>query len=139
MATWHSDPNNRKSIGDNAERLFQKHVRCLCGGEFDFVGDRGPGFPDFTCDYCGVLADVKSSPQSEKTGNIAVSAIPWENYPDDVLLVTLIKGQWLTEYKRNIQVLNRTPFESTHSGTKFHLVAWKQFRDISEFGFKVIE
>lgn len=134
---WHSNPKTRKAIGDAAEQLFAQQVRCSCGGQFDFVGDRGPGFPDFTCDYCGQLADVKASPQSEKTGNIAVSAIPWERYPDDMLLVTLIRGRWLAEYKRNITLSNSRPRASTHSGTDFHLVAWAQLRDICEFGFKV--
>lgn len=136
--TWHYNPKTRKAIGDHAEMLFEKQVRCSCGGQFSFIGDSYPGCPDYTCEYCGQLADVKSSPQSDKTGNIAVSAIPWENYPDDLLLATIVNGQWVAEYKRNIRVSNQRPFDSTHSGTKFHLVACRQFRSISELGFKVV-
>lgn len=135
---WHSDPNTRRAIGDNAEKLFAEQVRCHCGGEFDFIGTLRPGFPDFTCMLCGQLVDVKASPQSERTGNISVSERPWEGYPDDMLLVTRIGERWLAEYKRHICVSNKIPFASTHSGTRFHLIAWSQFKDISEFGYKVM-
>lgn len=144
--TWHSDADTRKRIGDEAETAFAKTVICSCGGRFSRIGDLKPGFPDFTCDNCGQLVDVKASPQSERTGNIAVSAIPWSRYPTDLLLVTRIRGQWLAQYKRSIAVLNRVPFEPTHNGghrqygnTRFHLIAWKDFKPIQAFGFSVSE
>lgn len=136
---WHSDPRTRRAIGDDAEKLFAAQVRCHCGGEFDFIGTLRPGFPDFTCMLCGQLVDVKASPQAERTGNISVSVRPWEGYPDDMLLVTVIGGRWLGEYKRNICLANHSALDSTHAGTKFHLVAWSQFKEISEFGFVVKE
>src|SRR3990167_8521161 len=97
---WHDDANIRKRGGDAAENLFTAEVACLCGGQFNFIGELRPGFPDFTCNFCGQLVDVKSSPQAERTGNISVSAIPWDNYPPDVLIVIKIKGVWIGQFKQ---------------------------------------
>lgn len=140
---WHEDENNRKQIGDSTEKLFEKQVRCYCGGKFNFIGNLRAGFPDFTCENCGQLVDVKSSPQSEKTGNIAVSAIPWSNYPDEMFLVTRIKGQWIGEYKKHIRPKNTNPFAPTHHGagkfknTEFHLIAWRNFQTLENFGYSI--
>src|SRR5688572_19499078 len=109
ITKWHEDANTRKRVGDALENLFAKEVRCHCGGEFQFIGHRYKGCPDYTCDYCGQLVDVKGSPQAERTGNLAVSAIPWSKYPDELLLATKVKGQWVGEYKRFIAVKNKTP------------------------------
>src|SRR3990167_7514514 len=111
---WHNNADERKRGGDEVEKIFQNKVNCSCGGAFKFIGDSYPGCPDYTCENCGQLIDVKSSPQAERTGNIAVSIIPYSNYPDDLLLVTLIKGQWLGEYKMYISQKNLRPFKPTH-------------------------
>jgi len=142
MATWHADENKRKAIGDEYEDLFPQQVNCHCGGAFVFVGNVKRGFPDFTCDNCGQLADVKSSPQSERTGNIAVSQIPWDNYPDDMLLVTNIGGQWLGAYKRHIDLgsVSRAPTHAQagrFASTRFYLIGWRQFRSLNLLGYKV--
>jgi hypothetical protein len=135
---WHDNAKTRKEIGDELEQQFEKQVRCHCGGRFSFIGDRYKGCPDFTCESCGQLADVKTSPQAIKTGNIAVSARPWAGYPDEMLLVTNIDGKWIGQYKRFIVVKNSRPFESTHrtQATSFHLIAWSQFRSLRTLGYK---
>lgn len=137
---WHSDERIRKKIGDGAEDLFEAQVRCYCGGKFQFIGDQRIGFPDFTCEYCGQLVDVKSSPQAEKTGNIAVSEIPFSKYSDNTLVVVNIKGEWLGEYKGYIKVKNKNPYSPTrHSpgkfkNTRYHLITWKNFRRLDAIG-----
>lgn len=142
MNIWHNDANNRKRGGDEAEKLFAKQVKCHCGGTFQFIGDRYKGCPDFTCDHCGQLADVKSSPVAERTGNLSVSAIPWKKYPDEMLLVAKIRGKWIGEYKQFIQVQDKTPRKPTHNGnhsylknTEFILICWKGFRNLKELGY----
>jgi hypothetical protein len=137
---WHENAVTRKHGGDQVEHLFTKEVRCHCGGEFQFIGNLRPGFPDFTCDRCGQLVDVKSSPQAEQTGNLAVSAIPWSHYPCDMLLATKIHGEWIGEYKLHISVKNPMPYSATHRSraTKFHLISWKPFRRLSEMGYQEV-
>jgi hypothetical protein len=146
MMKWHDDANTRKEIGAGYERQFENEIRCHCGGSFSFIGSQQAGFPDFTCDNCGQLVDVKSSPQAERTGNIAVSAIPWSHYPDDMLLVAYVKGRWIGEYKQNITVKNKNPFAPTHrsnnsnlKNTDFHLVSWRQFRDIRDMKYSIVQ
>jgi len=136
---WHDDENKRKQHGDELEKLFAKQVRCSCvgKGKFIFIGDRYPGCPDFTCEYCGQLVDVKNSPQAEQTGNISVSAKPWSGYPDQLLLVTKISGKWIGEYKRFIHVQNRRPYKPTHAAraTEFYLISWKPFQRLTTLGY----
>ncbi len=136
---WHDNADTRKKYGDELEDLFVQSTRCSCGGQFEFIGDKKAGWPDFTCDNCGQLVDVKSSPQAEQTGNIAVSATPWKNYPEDLLLVTRIKGDWIGEYKKFIRTLNDQPFSPTHNSrpTRFFLISWKQFRKLEALGFAI--
>jgi hypothetical protein len=138
MNVWHQNASTRKRGGDRAEQRFAKQVRCHCGGQFRFVGKLRPGFPDFTCENCGQLVDVKSSPQAEQTGNLAVSAIPWSHYPDEMLLVTQINGQWIGEYKRYISVQNYKPYRPTHAAraTEFYLISWKAFHRLAELGYR---
>ena len=139
---WHASVENRKAVGDQGERSFAASIICVCGGHFRFIGDAYPGCPDFTCDTCGQLVDVKSSPQSERTGNLAVSVIPWRHYPDDLLLVTKINGRWIGEYKRNIQLVvkDRAPTHNSadaqFGNTRFHLIAWKDFKALALLGYK---
>lgn len=134
---WHDSANIRKRGGDAAESGFAAQVRCHCGGQFNFIGNLRAGFPDFACDNCEQLVDVKSSPQAERTGNLAVSAIPWSHYPDDMLLAAFIGGRWIGEYKRDIQPSNQKPYEPTHRDrpTRYHLISWRGFRSLSELGY----
>lgn len=141
---WHDSADARKAIGDNLQDLFRDCVTCACGGHFDFIGGFHPGFPDFTCENCGQLVEVKSSPQAERTGNLAISAIPWTHYPDDVLIVTCIKGKWIGEFKKNITPINRNPNPPTHQSqhktfknTEWFLISWKNFRDLQALGFGI--
>src|SRR3972149_7196801 len=133
---WHDDADNRKRGGDKAEKSFAESVHCFCGGEFKFINTFGY---DFTCENCGQLVDVKSSPQAEKTGNIAVSAVPWSKYSDDLLIAIFIHGEWIGEYKKFIRVINSKPYDPAHhsghktlKNTEFHLISWRQFKPLKE-------
>jgi len=141
---WHSNANTRKRGGDQAEKLFAKHVLCHCGSRFKFIGNRRKGFPDFTCENCGQLVDVKSSPQAEQTGNIAISAIPWSHYHDETLIAVFIHGEWIGQYKQFIYVPDPEPRKPTHDGrhsylknTDWHLISWKSFPKLSDLGYIV--
>ena len=142
MTIWHANAETRKAIGDQAESTFAAQMACVCGGRFKFIGDAYAGCPDFTCDRCGQLVDVKTSPQAIRTGNLAVSVVSWRHYPDDLLLVTKINGQWLGEYKLNIRLAsqNHAPAHAstgTHfKNTSFHLIAWKDFRPLTVLGYQ---
>lgn len=142
--TWHNSATTRKKIGDASESNFIQAVRCYCGGSFRFIGDLQAGYPDFTCSECGQLVDVKSSPQAEKTGNLSVSAIPWSNYPHDMLLCAFIKGEWIGEYKSQISPKNIKPFSPTHNSrdshlgnTEWYLISWRNFGSLASMGYKV--
>lgn len=142
--TWHSDPSKRKQYGDMLESAFAKEVRCSCSDSFVFIGDAYLGNPDFTCKNCGLLVDVKGSPQAERTGFISVSAKPWKGYPWDLLLVTKIGGIWIGEYKKHIHLENECPHAPTHrstnshlKNTRWHLISWRQFRKLTDMGFTI--
>lgn len=141
MNTWHESAERREQLGKELERRFTKTVRCACGGDFKYIGDMKPGIPDFTCEDCGQLVDVKYSPQAESTGNLSVSAIPWQHYPEDLLLVTRIRGKWLGEFKRYIEPEPGVPRQPTHhlinrrlGNTQWRLISWRRFRPIAEVG-----
>lgn len=141
-APWHANVESRKTVGDAYEVEFADSIRCHCGGAFQFIGDGFAGCPDFTCDNCGQLVEVKGSPQAERTGNIAVSAIPWSHYPNDMLLVTKIKGRWIGEYKGRIGSVSEVYMPTHHStdkkfhNTRFRLIPWKTFRTLSSLGYQ---
>lgn len=141
---WHDNAHTRKAIGDKSEGSFTEQVHCHCGGYFNFIGSLRPGYPDFTCSECGQLVDVKSSPQAEQTGNLSVSAIPWNNYPGDMLLCAFVKGQWIGEYKGKISTKNIRPFAPTHNSrdsqlgnTEWYLISWRNFSTLQQLGYKV--
>ena len=133
---WHLSYQARKRYGEQMEKKFQAEVRCHCSGAFSAIGLLRPGFPDFTCENCGQLVDVKASPQSEQTGNLAVSATPWKNYPDDVLLVTYWRGQWHGQYKRYLQPSSAL-HRPTHAErpTRFVLLACMRLRPLATLGY----
>lgn len=143
---WHDSAITRKKIGDASESNFTQAVRCYCGGTFNFIGNLRKGFPDFTCSECGQLVDVKSSPQAERTGNLSVSAIPWNRYPGDMLLCAFINGKWIGEYKGKISTQNIRPFSPTHNSrdshlgnTEWYLICWRKFSKLTELGYKIHE
>lgn len=142
MTSWHDNAAVREAVGKTAESDFASSIVCHCGGRFKFIGDSYPGCPDFTCDICGQLVDVKISPQAERTGNLAVSVIPWRHYPDDLLLVTIINGRWLGEYKQHIQIVSgdRAPTHASTGtrlkNTRFNLISWKTFRTLADLGYR---
>ena len=140
---WHEDAGTRQKIGNEYEQAFAEQVICRCGGQFNFIGNSYPGCPDFQCGDCGQLVDVKGSPQFEQTGNISVSAIPWGNYPSDLLLVTCIRSRWIGEYKKYIFKISDvflTTHHSKHSylgNTNYRLISWKEFRDLDSIGYGI--
>lgn len=144
MTTWHDSAAVRLAVGQAAEARFARQVRCSCGGRFNFIGAQYPGCPDFTCEYCGQLVDVKFSPQAEATGNLAVSAIPWSKYPDDLLLATVYRGRWVGAFKRDLRPRDPQARAATHGdgaryrGTRFHLIPLAGFVALVELGFTVI-
>lgn len=115
--TWkHASAENRKDVGLPIEERFPKEIKCHCGGTF-----RHPKYnyyhkkPDFVCDACGQTADVKYSEQTIRTGNIAVSSARWNDYPDDMLVVTYTTGTWQYNFKYEITPINADAHESTHA------------------------
>ena len=137
--TWHKSFSARKQIGDVLENRFSKEVHCSCGGAFRFIGDEYPGCPDFTCEYCGLLVDIKYSPQAERTGNLSISSRPWNGYPEDLIIVTSINFGWVGQVKRLITPLNNRPLQSTHRerATSFVLIPLKNFVPLNSLGFHI--
>lgn len=139
---WHDDAELRLAVGSKPEARFPVEVRCHCGGEFQFIGHSYPGCPDFTCGECGQLVDVKNSPQSTQTGNLAVSTTPWLDYPEDLLLVTHYLGSWIGAYKKQITPLNSEPLQPTHASrpTSFFLICLDPaiFRDLVDLGYRIV-
>lgn len=131
---WHEDPEIREELGDSAEDEFIETFKCHCGkGQFQFIGTEV--LPDFTCDYCGQLVDVKTSPKTEKWGNVTISQIPFDNYPDDLIIaVRRSNGVWCMAYKQGLIVDG--PHPPTHSSrpTWFYKVALDQFVSPEELG-----
>jgi hypothetical protein len=143
---WHDDADDRRAHVDEAECAFAAKVRCACGGRFAIIGDQQPSFPDFTCDGCGQLVDVRISPRAEQTGRLAVPARAWQHYPEDVLLITRVKGQWIGEFKRFIRAEKARPFEPTinshgtrQKNERFDLIPWRLFRPAQELGLVVMQ
>jgi len=142
---WHDSAQYRKSLGDRVENRFAQQVHCHCGGEFRYIGDAHPGFPDFTCDDCGQLVDVKYSPQARNTGNLSISERPWESYPDDLMIVTMLNesgrstAEWIGQFKKSLNTLLQKPLPATHRSrpTNFYLVSLDSFKPLIYFGFQV--
>ena len=143
MSKWHEDARNRKKIGEDSEAVFSMTITCKCGGRFKYIG-KYMGGPDFKCESCGQLVDVKSSPQAEQTGNISVSSVPFSHYTNSTLIAVMIKSTWLGEYKENIHPRNSTPNAPTHSSsdsslkdTSWYLVSWRSFKTLESLGYSV--
>lgn len=99
--TWkHTNAENRKGSGLPIEKQFAQEFTCGCGG---FLR-RSTRYweSDLTCDDCGKKFEVKSSPQIERTKNIAISAKAWSHYSEDTLIVTEVGGVWYAEDKQTI-------------------------------------
>lgn len=141
---WHSDQQKRISVGDAAETEWADSWRCLCGGRFRDLHTYGA---DFTCEYCGLLIDIKTSPATEKFGNITISEIPFDNMPEDEVIVARRAGdsdeagRWIACLVRDIAKIG--PFESTHrrqtagpyKPTRFYKVSLRTFIPAEAFGF----
>lgn len=98
---WHNDAQTRKQIGLPLEDKFAKEFSCECGGTF--VKSKRYWMPDLTCDTCGRQIDIKFSPQTERTGNIAISANAWHKYTNDTMIVTYVTGSWFGMDKEDIE------------------------------------
>ena len=94
---WHENQSKRESIGFMAEAIFQNSWACSCGGSFVsmYVGKK-PGTPDFQCDQCGALVEVKSNTKKRKCDNVSISSIPFDNYPlETILAYHDHDGEWI--------------------------------------------
>lgn len=109
---WHDDPAAREDIGKEIERRFAHEILCLCGGQFMFVGDTWNGRPDFMCRRCGLEVDTKKS--DEDKGVVNLSSTPYDNYSDDVRIVTLVGGLWRGAVKRDIRLIDTQPLSPAH-------------------------
>ena len=118
-STWgHGSETKRKDFGLPLEEEFAKKFVCECGGKFR--KSKRYWEPDLTCDACGQKVDIKSSPQTARTGNLSVSAKMWHKYDEDVLIVTNVSGTWLggdkAEIEENCGCIDK-PLDSTHAKT----------------------
>lgn len=143
MDKWHENADERKKFGDKSEALFVDMVACRCGGKFARY-DNLMGQPDFKCESCGQLVDVKGSPIAGGTGNITVSARPWNNYTDRTLIAAMIDCRWLGEYKKNIHTTNSLPNAPTHSSThtalkntSWYYVSISNFKALESLGYHI--
>lgn len=100
--TWnHASAESRKSHGLPIEKQFAKKFVCQCGGKFRRAVRYWEA--DLQCEDCGQLVEIKSSPQTARTGNIAISARAWHHYSEDILVVTNVSGTWLGSVKTDIE------------------------------------
>jgi len=132
-AGWHNDFEARKAIGDKAEAEFQRTFLCQCGGRFVRNDVAYRSAPDFRCERCGQLVDVKSPP-GKWNGVLNISERPYQNYAPDLIIAVHIGKQW-----KGIRRINTTaegPFASAHGNsahaTRFYRVRGK-FQPADEF------
>jgi DNA-directed RNA polymerase subunit RPC12/RpoP len=140
----HQSAESRKEYGLRLEREFEEQgFGChKCGGRL-VRNRRNYWKSDFICENCGQQVEVKGSPKTEDTGNIAISADAWKNYDEDVLIVTNVTGTWMgrTKWKieRDCDCIHEA-IPSTHSGSggynggsyspSFHLIPVSSMRVI---------
>lgn len=143
MDKWDENAEARKKIGDESEIVFTNMVACKCGGKFTRYANT-PGQPDFRCESCGQLVDVKSSPVTNQTGNITVSARPWHNYTDSTLVAAMVDYKWLGNYKKNISVTNPAPYVPAHSSTNtvlkntpWYKITCSQLKTLESLGYHI--
>lgn len=133
---WHDDAQKRHELGIPAEEEWVDTFRCHCGGRFLLINTMGY---DATCENCGQLVDIKTSPDTEKWGNITISQIPFDNYPDDLLLtVKRANGLWVCAYRQGLMA--EGPYPPTHSerATWFYKVSLEQFVAPENLGYQRI-
>lgn len=139
MNAWHESEQARQAIGDRAESEFARRVVCHCGGRFDYIGNLKFSV-DFTCENCGQLVDVKST--DARFPNVVVSKIPFDKYPDDLLIVAYAGGEFLGALRGGLTGISG-PFEPTHApgakfnATQFYKIPRYNFVSLEEFGMEV--
>lgn len=145
---WHIDPAKRLRKGDDAEKEWMDEWCCFCGGRFQLLHTYNA---DFTCDNCGLLLDVKTSPATERWNNITISERPLDSMPDDQFIVVRRAndveeaGRWVA--CRVGEIEKEGPFESTHKKqkqsslkpTRFYKVSLRTFAPAEIYGFQRID
>ncbi len=134
---WHDGIDAREREGLGAEEEFINGFRCHCGGRFQELHTFKV---DATCDNCGQLVNVKTSPDTEKWGNITISSRPLDGYPDDLLIVVrraLDKdeaGRWVGCFACDVQ--KDGPHKSTHKerATPFYKISLSTFVPLEALG-----
>jgi len=128
---WHDDYGKRKSVGDSAEIEFRKAWLCHCGGRFRKYAP-SPGLPDFVCEGCGQMVDVKSgSPKYP-----SISQVPFDGYGSNVVLARRFSaGDWRGARKRDLDHHKRGPIPPSHKdrGTFFYRFPPELFKPLSQF------
>lgn len=130
---WHEDINKRIAIGDEAEDEFPEVYACHCGkGTFQFIGTAT--LPDFTCDHCGQLVDVKNSPRALETKRLPISQIPFNHYANDLIIaLRLAPGIWSGCYRSDAIFEGPYPPRHKERGTHWYMISlenWQPLWDI---------
>jgi len=128
--TWHEDTSLRQAIGITAEAKFQMRWICKCGGKFGlYYANKHPGSPDFQCAACGQYVEVKSNTKSYKRDNVAISRIPFENYPGETIIAYCESDSTWTGIFRRDAIVTSGPHPSTHTTmpTEFYWISLRNF------------
>jgi hypothetical protein len=132
---WHEDENERKRIGQRAERAFPEEWGCSCGGKFEKI--QAPFAPDFKCNKCGQVVDAKGNQDAEKYGWLPVSKIPFEKYSDNTIIAWSPKNKPFIGIRKRDAILHPNgayPPSHKSKGTWFYLVKIDNFEPLENFG-----
>lgn len=133
---WHENVDKREQVGRSAEDEFGFFWRCHCGGEF-IRHDKKPGVPDYSCDECDQIVEIKSAPDAEKYGAITISQIPFNRYSPGVLIAWRPEpGRWMGAYRRDLEAMGpaRKPTHGKRA-TWFYRVSIAPFEELEKLGF----
>jgi len=125
---WHSDFGRRWRVGMEAEREFDRFWRCHCGGEFVRNDVANPYNPDRRCAKCGQLVDVKTSRSAPSAGFLCISQVPFDNYPNDLIIALRTEGG-VWRGVRRADALYDGPFPPAHEnkGTWYYKIDMSNF------------
>lgn len=133
----HHNEAERAAFGQYAETLFKKTWLCHCFGEFAFIGGSKFSKADYECVMCGQLVEVK---RATNPTVVNISSIPFDHYPDEIIIAILFGTEWRGIKKCHILKQNLVPLQSAHangkqySGTTYYRFLANQFVDLSFFG-----
>jgi len=132
---WHNSAENRHRFGADAEHEFEKWYRCCrtahCADNMLMrTGHIKAGHPDFSCDYCGQLIDVKNAKKQNNIVNI--SQRPFESYGEDTILAVLTRDGWKGQYRRNALAINNEVHRPAHyeNATSYYRIGLGNFVEL---------